>query len=163
MTRPRLSLERTWDALLSEVWALWTTPDGIESWWGPDGFTVAVRSQDLRPGGLLRYTMTATAAPMIAFMEQHGMPLATEATITYTEVTPVRRLAYVHLVDFVPGLESYDVATVVELHGEDGDVRMVLSFDPMHDDTWTERQRAGWESELGKLAAVLARRAGRAS
>jgi hypothetical protein len=32
---------------------------------------------------------------------------------------------------------------------------MVLTFDAMHSDEGTERAVMGWESELGKLAAVL--------
>jgi hypothetical protein len=35
---------------------------------------------------------------------------------------------------------------------------MVLTLDPMHDETWTQRAVMGWESELGKLAKVLAPR-----
>jgi uncharacterized protein YndB with AHSA1/START domain len=64
------------------VWALWTTKDGIESWWGPEGFSVTVQHLDLRPGGELRYTMTATAPDQVAFMRQAGMPLATEVSFT---------------------------------------------------------------------------------
>jgi hypothetical protein len=33
---------------------------------------------------------------------------------------------------------------------------MVLTFDAMHDETWTQRSVMGRESELGKLAKVLA-------
>lgn len=150
--KSRLSLERTFSAPLAEVWALWTTPEGIESWWGPEGFQVTVRAMDLRPGGVLRYAMTATAPPQVAFMREHGMPLTTESVVTYAQVEPQRRLAYVHLVDFVPGHPSYDVTTEVVLEPTPTGVRMVLSFDPMHDETWTGRAVAGWESELDKLA-----------
>ena len=71
---------------------------------------------------------------------------------------PLERLAYVHLADFIPGVEPYDVGTVVELHKTPGGVRMVLTFDAMHNDEWTQRATMGWESEIGKLAAVLAAR-----
>jgi hypothetical protein len=75
---------------------------------------------------------------------------------------PPRRLAYIHLADFIPGVEPYDVATLVELRATSDGVRMVLTFDAMHDDEWTNRAAMGWQSELGKLAAVLdERRAGR--
>ena len=57
----RIRLERTFQATLEDVWQLWTTKEGIESWWGPEGFSVQVRTLDLRPGGLLQYAMTATA------------------------------------------------------------------------------------------------------
>ena len=151
----RITIERTYAASIDEVWDMWTTKEGIESWWGPDGFLVEVRTIDLRPGGKLRYAMTATAPPQIEFMKRAGMPLTTEATITYTEVVLKRRLAYEHLVDFVPGVGSYSVSTLVELQPGAGGVRMVLSFDPMHDEDWTSRAVMGWENELGKLAKIL--------
>jgi hypothetical protein len=83
------------------------------------------------------------------------MPLTHECRITFSEVVPLRRLAYVHLADFIPGVEPYDVTTVVEFHPTSGSVRMVLTFDAMHSDEWTERAVMGWESEIGKLAAVI--------
>ena len=159
MSKKRLSIERTFEATLREVWELWTTKEGIESWWGPEGFSVTVHKLELREGGELLYAMTATAEPQIAFMKKAGMPLTTEARITFSEIVPEKRLVYVHLADFIPGVSPYDVGTQVELFQEPGNkVRMLLTFDAMHDDTWTERARMGWESETGKLANVIAKR-----
>ncbi len=158
MTPKQLTIVRTFAASIEDVWELWTTKDGIESWWGPEGFTVTVRHLDLRAGGELRYDMTATGAEQIAFMAQAGLPLTTEARLTYTELDPPRRLAYAHRADFIPGVAPYDVATVVELRaGADG-VTLTLTIDAMHDEIWTQRAVMGWESELGKLAALLAGR-----
>jgi uncharacterized protein YndB with AHSA1/START domain len=157
-TRRTIELERTYQADARDVWDLWTTKDGIESWWGPGGFAVTVHAIDLRPGGEVRYAMTATDPPQIAFMKQHGMPTTTEARLTYTEVVPHERLAWIHIADFVPGVEAYDVMHVLELFADGDSVRMVLTVEAMHDDVWTERAVMGWESELGKLAAIIAQR-----
>jgi uncharacterized protein YndB with AHSA1/START domain len=153
--QPRLKLERTYRASIEAVWELWTTKDGIESWWGPEGFAVIVQLLDLRPGGLLRYTMTATAPEQIAFMQRAGMPISVETTITFTEVVPFERLGYVSLADFIPGVAPYDVGTLVEFFAHDDGVRMVLSFDPMHDETWTRNAKLGHEGQLRKLEALL--------
>jgi len=156
-SKRRIRLERTYTASIEGVWDMWTTKEGIESWWGPDGFTVKVRKLDLRPGGELHYAMTATAAPQVEFMKKAGMPLTTEAKATYTEVSPRRRLAYAHLTDFIPGVEPYSVAHLIELTPLGDSVRMVLTFDAMHDEEWTKRATMGWEMELGKLAKALAK------
>ncbi len=153
--RARFSIERTYAASIDEAWALWTTKVGIESWWGPEGFEVTVTSLDLRPGGELLYLMTATAAEQVAFMKGAGMPISTEARVTYTEVSPPGRLAYVTLADFVPGVAPYEVATVVELRAAADGVKLTVTFDAMHDDVWTERARAGHESQLRKLDGLL--------
>jgi uncharacterized protein YndB with AHSA1/START domain len=137
------------------VWALWTTKSGIESWWGPEGFEVTVTSLDLRPGGELIYLMTAVAPEQMAFMKTARMPLTSECKVTYTEVSTMRRLAFKTLADFVPGVAPYEVGTVVELKASADGVLLVITFDAMHDDVWTERARAGHESQLRKLDALV--------
>jgi uncharacterized protein YndB with AHSA1/START domain len=156
--RRKVTLERTFDASIEEVWDLWTTKEGIESWWGPEGFVVKVREMDLRPGGGFVYAMTATAPDQVEFLNKAGMPLTHEIRVTFTEVVPPRRLAYTSVADFIPGVEPYDVATSVELHPSADGVRMVLAIDGMHDEHWTQLAVTGWEMELGKLARVLAAR-----
>lgn len=155
--RRRITLDRSYRASIDEVWDLWTTKEGIESWWGPEGFEVKVRKLDLRPGGELLYAMTAVAPAQVQFMKKEGMPITTEARITFEEIVPKRRLAYRHLADFIPGVEPYDVETVVELVETPDGVRLVLTFDAMHDEAWTKRAVEGWGMELGKLGEALAR------
>jgi uncharacterized protein YndB with AHSA1/START domain len=155
-TRRRITIERTYQASVEDAWDLWTTKEGIESWWGPDGFTTKVLKLDLRAGGELLYAMTATAPAQAQFMKNAGMPLTTQARITYSEVVIQRRLAYIHLADFIPGVEPYDVATLVEFHPTGQSVHMVLTFDAMHDEEWTQRAVMGHESQLGKLERVIA-------
>ena len=153
--RPKLTLERTFKASIDEVWELWTTGDGIESWWGPEGFSVAVRELDLRPGGDLLYTMSAVEPEQMEYMVKAGMPLSTDHKLTFTEVDPPRRLAYRDIADFIPDVEPYEVETVIELFEVEDGVRMVLTFDAMHDDRWTKLAVMGRESELVRLAAIL--------
>jgi uncharacterized protein YndB with AHSA1/START domain len=153
-----LRLERTYDAAPEAVWRLWTTAEGIASWWAPDGFAVEVHALDLRPGGELRYAMTATGQEQVDFLRSAGLPLSTEARKTFTEIAEPSRLAYTSLVDFVPGQEPYDQLTVVELTPAGDGVRVVMHMEPLHDADWTERLVAGRTNELENLAAVLARR-----
>ncbi len=43
-TLPKVVLERTYRARAEELWELWTTGEGFESWWGPEGFRVEVHT-----------------------------------------------------------------------------------------------------------------------
>jgi uncharacterized protein YndB with AHSA1/START domain len=153
--RRRVSIERTFSAAIEDVWELWTTKDGIESWWGPDGFEVKVRKLDVRPGGELRYDMSAIAPDQIEFLKKAGMSLTTPSLVTYTEVVPRKRLAFTQLADFIPNVKPYEVATMVEFDATPQGVRMVLTLDAMHDEYWTKMAVMGWESELDKLAKLL--------
>ncbi len=153
-----VTLERTLKAPLAEVWELWTTKDGIESWWGPEGFSVTVQKLDLRAGGDLLYAMTATRAQEVAFMKEHGMPLTQHVRAKFTEVAPRKVLAYTTLADFIPGTKPYDVGTRIEFAEQKGGTRVLITLDAMHDEVWTERSKMGHESELRKLDALLATR-----
>ncbi len=152
----RFTMTRRYRASRADLWALWTTAQGIESWWGPPGFAVTVQNIDLRPGGMLHYTMTAVAPEMVAFMQANGMATATPSQVTYTEVSRLKRLAYAHLVDFVPGHAPYHTACAVEFTADGDHSQMQLTFQRLHDAEWSNRQRMGWEMELGKLEALLA-------
>jgi uncharacterized protein YndB with AHSA1/START domain len=154
----KIVIERTYLASIEDIWELWTTKEGIESWWGPDGFSVKVHELDLRVGGEMRYAMTAVEPAQVKFMEQAGMSVTTEAKLTYTEIVPGKSIAYTHRTDFISGVEPYDVGNKVELFVQGESVRMVLTLDPMHSNEWTQRAVMGMESQLEKLARVLASR-----
>jgi uncharacterized protein YndB with AHSA1/START domain len=157
----RIVIERRYEAAIQDVWDLWTTKEGIESWWGPGGFSAKVHELDLRAGGEMRYAMSAVDPAQVQFMKQAGMPLTTETRLTYTEIVPGKSIAYTHRADFIPGVEPYDVGNKVEFFVEGEQVRMVVTLDPMHSDEWTQRAAMGMESQIGKLALVIANRCGK--
>lgn len=88
-----------------------TEPAHIDQWWGPNGFTNKTIGHDLRVGGQWKYTMTAADGTVFPNL------------ITYTEVTPIDRLAYDHgdwenPKHFVGSLTFTDVdgGTLITLH-----------------------------------------------
>jgi uncharacterized protein YndB with AHSA1/START domain len=54
-------LERTYNAPVELLWELLTTADRPRRVVGADGFETRVHEVELRPGGHVRYTMTATS------------------------------------------------------------------------------------------------------
>jgi uncharacterized protein YndB with AHSA1/START domain len=152
-------LERTYEAPAALVWELCTTAEGLEAWWTPDGFETRVSELDLRPGGEVRYTMTATAPEQVAFIRNLGMPLANEFRRTFTEVSPPARLAFLSVIDFVPGVEPYEHLTVIDIEPAGERTNVVMTLDPLHDEAWTQEYRDHREAELDSLAAAIRRRA----
>ena len=149
------TVRRTYPAAPEEIWRLWTTPEGIGQWWAPQGFASEVQTLELRPGGTLVYTMTATGPEQIEFMNSAGLPLSTQSRKTFTEIDPPRRLAYRSLIDFVPGRQPYEHLTVVELAAVDGGTEVTMTMGALHDDEWTQRLVAGRRNELDNLAALI--------
>ena len=156
-----IEVRRVFDAPRALVWKAFTDPVHVARWWGPKSIAPVskVDKLDLRPGGEMRYAMSAVAPEQIAFMKSAGMPLTTEAKLTYTEVSAPKRLAFTQLADFIPGVAPYDVAMLVEFHASAKDVRMVLTMDAMHDEEWTRNMSMGWESELVRIGQALEARA----
>jgi uncharacterized protein YndB with AHSA1/START domain len=150
-----ITIERTYPTTTERIWQLWTTPEGIEQWWAPDGFQAKVGKLELKVGGELHHSLTATGADQIEFMKNAGLPLTTHARKRFTEVEPGCRLVYVSQVDFVPGHEPYEHVTTIELGPEGEGVRVVMTVEPMHDDDWTQRLVAGRKNELDNLRRLV--------
>jgi uncharacterized protein YndB with AHSA1/START domain len=120
------TLVRTYRASLEDAWELWTTKEGLESWWGPHGFLTTVDEVDVRPGGRFRFRMRAVGAPQVAFMQKAGRPLESASSATFREVVPRARLAIENLVDFLPGVEAYTTTTTVDFVAVGPDVRITV-------------------------------------
>lgn len=145
-------IERTYRASVEELWALWTTKDGFESWWGPEGFRADVRTLEARLGGALHYDMVAATPEMVEAMRQMGAPASHETRGRFSEFRPHTRLALTHVIDFLPGVESYEATILVEFHPAGaGRVRMVVTLDAMHDAATSGMQAQGFTSQLTKL------------
>lgn len=153
-----LRFERTYDGPVDDLWDLWTTKDGFESWWGPEGFRVEVTRIEPRVGGHLDYGMIAAATDAIAHMTEEGWAARHETHGTFIALEPKRRLTVRHRIDFIPGVEPYDNDMQVEFVADGDLVRMIVLIQPHRDDEWTRRAGQGFASQLTKVPAVLAAR-----
>jgi uncharacterized protein YndB with AHSA1/START domain len=157
-TAEKVVIERTYDAHPEALWALWTTKEGFESWWGPVGFRVEVHALEARVGGRLQYDMIADAPDVIAGMKAQGQPTSHATTGWFSELAPYTRLAVTHRMDFLPGVTPYDNTMTVAFVPVDGGVRMVVTLDPLHDPEFSRMQFEGFTSQLTKLAARFGQR-----
>jgi uncharacterized protein YndB with AHSA1/START domain len=150
--------ERTYDGPVDDLWELWTSKDGFEAWWGPEGFRVEVKKIDARVGGKLDYDMIADRAEEIAYMKQQGWAVRHGTHGVFTEIEPMRRLTIRHRIDFIPGVQAYDNDMRVELVPEGEKVRMIVEIQAHRDEVWTRNAAQGFESQLTKVPAALASR-----
>src|SRR5262245_64926276 len=149
--RPKVVVERAYRARVEELWDLWTTKKGFESWWGPGGFRVDVHTLEARVGGALYYDMIADAPEQIAAMKRMGQPISHETRGRFAELRPHARLAITHVIDFLPGVQPYESTIVVEFFPSGESVRMVVTLEPMHDEEFTRMATMGFTSQLAKL------------
>ena len=52
-----ISISRLFNAPIDLVWEVWTNPDHIKNWWGPNGFTNTIHFMDFKKGGEWNLTM----------------------------------------------------------------------------------------------------------
>ena len=144
-------IERTYRARVEELWALWTTKEGFESWWAPDGCRSDVHTIDARTGGTIHYTMNAVEPAQIADMKQLGLKPSHAVHARFTEIRPNQRLTITHIVDFGPGLKPEECTISVDFVPVGESVRMVVTIQPMRDEEFTRRSVKGFIEQLRKL------------
>jgi uncharacterized protein YndB with AHSA1/START domain len=157
-SKPTVRVERSYEGPVDDLWWLWTTREGFESWWGPEGFRVEVRKLELRVGGALVYDMIACDPQTIAFMKQNNMATSHGTNGTFAEIVPMKRLRITHMIDFIPGMEPYENQMLVEFVPDGGNVKMIVNIDEHMTSEWTQRATQGFESQLTKVEAALAAR-----
>jgi uncharacterized protein YndB with AHSA1/START domain len=144
-------IERTYRATIEELWELWTTKEGFESWWGPGGFRAEVHTIEPRVNGRLDYDMIADSPEMVEAMKQMGRPSSHGSRARFSEFHPRERLVLKHVVDFLPGVDTYESTIVAEFFSSGEWVRMVVTMHPMHDEGFTKMSAQGLSGQITKL------------
>jgi uncharacterized protein YndB with AHSA1/START domain len=56
-TDRELSIARLITAPIELIWEVWTKPEHIKNWWGPEGFKNSIATMDVQPGGEWEFIM----------------------------------------------------------------------------------------------------------
>jgi uncharacterized protein YndB with AHSA1/START domain len=140
-------LTRLLDAPRELVWEVWTDPQHIVQWFGPEGFDTTTHAFDFRVGGSWRFTMHGPDG-----VDYRNKQL-------FQEIVPRERFVYLH----TGGLESEDeggfIATVT-FAAEGRKTRVTLNsrfptVEAMRHTIETYGAVEGGEQHLGRLARYL--------
>lgn len=156
-----IRFERVYDASVEDVWALWTTKEGLEEWFAPEGMHVEVLALELRVGGAFDHVMTAVGAEQVAYMANVNRPPTAQVSGRIVEILRHRRLRIRFDIDFVPGVASYPYDMAVELHAEAGRIRMIVTADRHPDPEMTRGAILGLTSQLQRFDLAIAARSTR--
>jgi len=137
-SRSSTVIERTYRTRVEELWALWTTKEGFETWWGGEGSRVEVHTIEAREGGTLHYDMIAVVPADIATRDQLGLAPSSSVRARFIEFRPYQRLILSHVIDFVPGVKPYESTIAVDFFPASDTVRMVTTIEPMHNEDFTQ-------------------------
>ena len=150
-TSPQFVIERTYRASVDELWELWTTKEGFESWWPPEGFRAEVHAIEGCLNGKLQYDMIAETPEMVAVMKELGLPASHVERARFSEFRPLERLVLAIMMDFLPGVAPYEGTLTVDFFPSGEWVRMVVTLSPMHDEEFTKMASEGLASQFRNL------------
>jgi uncharacterized protein YndB with AHSA1/START domain len=137
-------VERVLEAPRELVWKVWTDPDEVTKWWGPEHFTTPREKIefDLRPGGVCRLTMVGP----------DGQEYPSDGHFGVVE-QPVR-FSFGEESTSNPMIESGE--TTVEFVELDGHrTRVVVTSRMICAEELVAMAHAGWASQLDKLGRLL--------
>lgn len=122
------TITRTFQAPAQVVWDVLTSEEGINSWFGPRGFSATVNALDFRVGGAFTYTMQATDPQMAERMSAAGRPTSWPASAVFTAVNPITDFAYTLSMPMGPG-KMVSVLHTFSLTPTEEGVELVLVLD----------------------------------
>ena len=151
LPRGVIVVQRLYSAPIEDLWSLWTTKAGFESWWGPDGFRVDVQVLEACLGGTLSYDMIAKAPEAIAAMKAMGLPVAHRTHGRFVEFRLHERLRLMHLVSLQSGSPSYEHIIEVDFRSAGDKVSMVVTIHPHPDAYQTRLAIEAFTSQMARL------------
>jgi len=123
------------------LFLLWTEPEHLMRWWGPQTTTASSVSVDLREGGAWRHCiLTAEGREYWS----HGR---------YLEIVPSERLVFTFAWENQEGKPEHPMQVTVEFHALGDKTRLVFRKVQLPDDTELKLQTGGWEQALDKYVA----------
>lgn len=145
MTEHTIVIERELDAPRDLVWKVWTDPDEVTRWWGPEHFSTPREKIefDLRPGGVARLTMVGPDGEEYPSDGHFGV------------VEPPQRLSFGEATSDHPMIESGETTVEFVELGERR-TRVVVTSRMICAEELIPMAQVGWASQLDKLEALMA-------
>ena len=89
-----IRFERVYDASIEDVWALWTTKEGLEEWFAPEGMRFEVSILELWVGGAFDHVMTAVGTEQVAYLANLDRPLTARVSGRFVEIVRHQQVAH---------------------------------------------------------------------
>lgn len=154
-----MTVTRTFDAAVADVWKHWSDSEKVMKWWGPKGFTSPLAKMDFREGGV---SLVCMRAPK----EFGGFDMYN--TWSYKKIIPNERIEFTLNFADKDG-NKLDPAQMGLPPGIPKDVPHVITFKALGDkktemtvneygyttDTAVETSKAGLDQCLDKMAESL--------
>ncbi len=151
-----LRIERTFDAPIDLIWAMWTEPDHFANWYGPMGAKIPNAEMDVRVGGRrhIAMAMDTPRGPMEMFFVGEYREVNPKTRLVYTEAMAEAdgNLMTAEKMGMPPGAHM-ETSVVVELEDLAGRTRMTMTHIGIPADSPGGQ---GWAMAIDKLEQRVA-------
>jgi len=138
-----LVITRVIDAPRRLVFKLWTQPEHIARWWGPQGFTTIACQMDIRVGGAYRFGMRS---PQGTELWKRGV---------YREIVEPERIVFTFAWENKDGRPRHELLTTVTFAEEGARTRLTLRQAGFETIEQRDGHVTGWTSCFERFVEYL--------
>ncbi len=143
----QINISKDFKATANEVFAAWTDPEMLRSWFGPEGVKTESASVDLRVGGNYSFTMLLPDGQSVIHRGE------------YRVIDKPNRLVFTWILEGQEcegSKEKYgETLVTLEFQEKENTTTLILTHDFLPDTTSKEAHEYGWQGSLDCLAKIL--------
>ena len=138
-----LVVKRLFEGPASLVFKLWTAPQHLVRWLGPQGFATSLCEMEVRPGGAFRFCLRSPSG------REHWVRGA------FLEIVERERILFTCAWDHADGSPGHETLVTVTLVEQEGRTRLTLHQAVFESVTARDRHEQGWTGSLDRLAECV--------
>jgi uncharacterized protein YndB with AHSA1/START domain len=145
--KQQITITRVFNAPVKLVFSMWTNPEYMALWWGPEDFTNPVCEMDVQKGGKIKIVMQAPDGYQIA------------VTGEFSEIHEHDRIVFTTMKLDADGNAELEILNTVTLGEENGKTTLtmkavVVKSTPQAAESLNGME-TGWSQSLNRLADAL--------
>ena len=152
--KKEITLVRTFNKPVEQVWSAWVNSKELAKWWGPNGVTIPISEIDFKVGGALYIVMLA--GKELGPMAGQKWPM----NGIFKEIIPAKKIVYSNNAIDEKGniLLSGETTAVFEQDGDKTKLTVTTGAEGTGAATATmlDGMEMGWNQQLDKLVKYLA-------
>jgi uncharacterized protein YndB with AHSA1/START domain len=149
-----VSMERTFNASVADVWRVWNDADSIKKWWGPKGYTALVARNDVREGGSFLWAMKSEQGRMFWNTGTYKEVVANKKIVSTMSFSDESGKTIPGSQVSVPGRWPDSITVIVEFNEREGKARVTVTEVDLPLITYPF-MKIGWAQQFDKIELLL--------
>jgi uncharacterized protein YndB with AHSA1/START domain len=149
-----VSVKRTLNASVADVWRVWNDADSIKKWWGPRGYTALVVRNDVREGGSYLWAMKSEQGKMFWSTGTYKEVVANKKIVSTMSFSDENGKAIPGSQVSVPGKWPNEITVIAEFTEVEGKARVTVREVGIPIIVYP-LSKIGWAQQFDKIQSLL--------